>query len=337
MIWMMTTRRDFAKLAAAALGTAAAAPKSLLAQAKPNSKFGGVQVGVISYSYRQMPGVNIPKILDWMVENGINACELENYQEEWAGGPTNPIYKMLSTPMPPTADVNAFRARMNTPEFKAQMAQYKKDLTAFRTKVPMSKYAELKSMYAAKGVSIYAFKASITMDMADAEADSIFNAAKACGANQVTMEMPDGQPMLTKKIGEYALKHKMMVGYHAHLQATPTTWDEAMAQSPYNGINLDLGHFTAAGNGPDAALAFLKQNHAKITSMHMKDRKTKEHGEANMPWGEGDTPITQALQLMKAEHYTFPATIELEYKLPKGSNAVKEVGKCLAYAKKALV
>jgi sugar phosphate isomerase/epimerase len=333
---MVTTRRDFAKLAAAGLTAAAVSPKSLLAQGKPNSKFGGVQIGVISYSYRQMPGVDIPHILDWMVTNGINAAELEAYQEAWAGAPLNPIYAMMSAPQPPTADPTAMRARMNTPEYKAAQAKYTKDLTAFRTSVPMSKYVELKNMFAAKGVSIYAFKAGITMDMSDAEADSIFNAAKACGANQVTMEMPDGKPELTKKIGDYASKHKMMVGYHAHLQATPTTWDEAMSQSPYNGINLDIGHFTAAGNGPDAALAFLKKNHEKITSMHMKDRKTKDHGEANMPWGEGDTPITQALQLMKTEGYKFPATIELEYKIPEGSDSVKEVAKCLAYAKKAL-
>jgi sugar phosphate isomerase/epimerase len=333
---MITTRRDFAKLAAVGLSAAAIAPKSLLAQGKPNSKFGGVQIGVISYSYRQMPGVNIPNILNWMVENGINAAELENYQEEWAGAPANPIYKMITGNTPPTGD-NSLRARMASPEFKAAQAQYAKDLTTFRTSVSMSKYEELKKMFAAKGVSIYAFKASITMAMSDAEADSIFNAAKACGANQVTMEMPDGQPLLTKKIGDFASKHKMMVGYHAHLQATPTTWDEAMSQSPYNGINLDIGHFTAAGNGPEAALAFLKKNNAKITSMHMKDRKTKEHGEANMPWGEGDTPIVQALQLMKKEGYKFPATIELEYKIPEGSDSVKEVAKCLAYAKKALV
>lgn len=67
-----------------------------------------------------------------------------------------------------------------------------------------------------------------------------------------------------------------MVGYHAHLQATPTTWDEAMSQSEYNGINLDIGHYTAAGNHD--ALAFIRKNHARITSMHLKDRKFPENG-----------------------------------------------------------
>ena len=59
--------------------------------------------------------------------------------------------------------------------------------------MPMSKYEELRKMYADQGVRIYAFKAAITMPMSDAECDAIFNAAKACGADQLTMEMPDGQ------------------------------------------------------------------------------------------------------------------------------------------------
>ena len=330
------SRRDFGKLAAAGIAANAFQPASLFAQGKPNSRFAGVQIGVISYSYRQMPDVTIPKMLDWIVEDGINAVELENYQEIWAGAPTRPMMQHPpAAGTPPAGGGMGGRSRQMTPEQQAANAKFTADMTQFRLNVPMSKYVELRKMFADKGVNIYAFKASITMAMSDAEADSIFNAAKACGCTQITMEMPDGQPELTKKIGDIASKHKMMVGYHAHLQALPTTWDEAMSQSPYNGINLDIGHYTAAGNTDQ--LEFIKKNHAKITSMHLKDRKNKEHGEANMPWGEGDTPIKQALQLMKAEKYTFPATIELEYPIPAGSDSVKEVAKCLAFAKSALV
>jgi sugar phosphate isomerase/epimerase len=188
-------------------------------------------------------------------------------------------------------------------------------------------------MYNNAGVSIYGFKLQLTKDMPDAEYDYAFNVTKALGANQLTMEMPDdGQ--LTAKIGRFAAKHRVMVGYHAHLQATPTTWDEAMSQSPFNGINLDIGHYTAAGNHDQ--LAFIRKNHARITSMHLKDRKYKENGGENMPWGQGDPPIKEALQLMKKEGYRFPATIELEYTPPDGSDSEKEIVKCLAYAKAAL-
>jgi sugar phosphate isomerase/epimerase len=340
---MIYTRRHFGKLAVATSAAAALVkPTSLFAAAKPDSKFGGVQIGVISYSYRQMPDFgtdNANAVLRYALADGISAVELENVQEEWAGAPKRPMMQRpAGTPTaqtgPPTGGPPP--RRQMTPEQMAAQAKFAADMTAFRLSVPMSKYEALRKLYNDAGVSIYAFKITLNMKMQDDEFDYAFKAAKACGANQMTMEMPDGQPELTKRIGDFASKHKLMVGYHAHLQATPTTWDEAMAQSPYNGANLDIGHFIAAGNSPESALEFIKKNHARITSMHMKDRKNPAHGETNMPWGEGDTPITQALQLMKKEGYKFPATIELEYTIPEGSDSVKEVAKSVVYAKKAL-
>lgn len=329
---MQVSRREFGKLAAAGLSVAAVQPGHLLAQGKPNSKVNGVQLGVISYSYRQMKPFDADSVLRYAVQNGINAVELENVQETWAGAPAAPARPMPPRPSP-GQQVGERRPQM-TDEMRAAMASHQEALNQWRLSVPMSKYEDLRKMYSNAGVSIYAFKITLNMKMADAVFDYAFKAAKASGANQLTMEMPDGQPELTKRIGEFASKYKMMVGYHAHLQAKPDTWDEAMAQSPYNGINLDLGHYTAAGNHDQ--LDFIRKNHARITSMHVKDRKYPENGGQNTPFGEGDTPIKQALQLMKKEGYKFPATIELEYTLPEGSDAVAEVGKCLQYCKSAL-
>ncbi len=326
---MRLTRRDFAKLSAASL---AAAAGPLRGQSRPNSKINGVQIGVISYSYRQMKPFDADAVLKYAVEDGINACELENVQELWAGAPAPPPLPMANRPSP-GMQVGEHRPQPS-PEQRAAMAAYAESLARWRLSVPRSKYDDLRKMYNDAGVSIYAFKITLNMKMPDAEFDYAFKAAKACGADQRTMEMPDGQPDLTKRIGDFASKYKLMVGYHAHLQAKPDTWDEAMAQSPYNGINLDVGHYTAAGNHD--ALAFIQKNHARITSIHLKDRKFPENGGQNAPFGAGDTPIKQALQLMKKQSYTFPATIELEYTLPDGSDAVKEVARCLSYCKAAL-
>jgi sugar phosphate isomerase/epimerase len=70
--------------------------------------------------------------------------------------------------------------------------------------------------------------------------------------------------------------------------------------------------------------------------MHLKDRRTKENGGANMPWGEGDTPLKEILLLLKEKKYSIPASIELEYDIPAGSDAVKETKKCADFAKKIL-
>ena len=124
----------------------------------------------------------------------------------------------------------------------------------------------------------------------------------------------------------------MMVGYHAHTQATPTLWDTALAQSPYNAINLDIGHYVAGTSS--SPVDFILKNHDRIVSMHIKDRKF--HDGPNEPWGQGDTPIKDVLLLMKNNKYKFPATIEFEYDIPAGSDAIAEVVKCRQYAEKIL-
>jgi len=342
---MNCSRRTFNKLALSSLPAAAvvaARPARLFAAAGPDSKIAGVQIGVISYSYRQMPEPDVLSILKYMVEDGINYAELETVQEVWAGAPAMPHFHMPPPPppsgqpggAPPPGGPGSRPGGGMPPEIAAAFAQYQQSLSKWRLTASPAKYEELQKIYADAGLRIYAFKATLTMKSPDAEFDYVFDSAKAIGANQVTMELPS-DAALTQRMGEFAAKHKMMIGYHAHVQATPTAWNQAMAQSEYNGINLDLGHYVAAGNSD--GLDFVRRNHARITSMHLKDRKTKANGGANMPWGEGDTPIKEVLQLMKHEGYTFPVTIELEYPIPEGSDSVKECARCLAYAKASLV
>lgn len=323
---MNLTRRDFGRLAAAGLTAAAVQPRSLFAQGKPNSKINGVQIGVISYSYRQMKPFDAESVLKYAVEDGINTMELENVQELWAGMPAPPPFPPR---VPGVAPDPAAREK-----FRAAQAAHAEEATKWRTTMDVNKYAELRKMYNDAGVSIYAFKITLTDRMPDAEFDYAFKAAKMCGANHLTMEMPDNNPGLTARVAKFGAKYKMRMGYHAHTQAKPDTWDEAMAQSPWNCINLDVGHYTAAGNHDQ--LEFIRKNHARITSMHVKDRHYPEKGGQNTPFGQGDTPIKEVLQLMKQQKYNFPATIEMEYKLPEGSDAVKEVAKCLAYMKTCL-
>ena len=90
-----------------------------------------------------------------------------------------------------------------------------------------------------------------------------------------------------------------------------------------------IGHFTAANYDP---IAYIKEHHSRISNLHLKDRK-KNHG-ANLPWGQGDTPIKEVLQLLKKEKYAIPANIEYEY-MGK-DDPVTEVGRCIQYCKEAL-
>jgi sugar phosphate isomerase/epimerase len=99
--------------------------------------------------------------------------------------------------------------------------------------------------------------------------------------------------------------------------------------SSYFKVNLDIGHFTAANLD---AVAFLREHHAAVTNLHLKDRK-RNQGD-NVAWGTGDTPIREVLQLVKKERWPIHAHVEYEYRGTKG--AVQEVADCVAFAKKAL-
>jgi sugar phosphate isomerase/epimerase len=339
---MLYTRRDIGKIALAAV------PLVRL-QAKPDSIFGGVQVGTISYSFREMPdGNDAQAILGHMVELGLSGMELMNGPAEgWAGSPAaagRGLGQGRGGPPPDGAQAAgrgagvAGRGRGGraplTPEQQEAQRKAAGELKDWRLSVSMDKYKALRKLCNDAGVHIYAFKLGLTLAMSDDEYAYAFNVGEALGANHLTMELP-GDSALTKRIGEFAASRKMYVGYHAHTQATPALWDEALSQSKYNAINLDLGHYTAGTS--DSPIPFLKKNHARIVSMHMKDRKYEKNGGENLPWGMGDTPIREALQLMKKEKYKFPATIELEYPTPEGSTVMAEMAKCVQYCKDSLV
>jgi sugar phosphate isomerase/epimerase len=301
------SRRQFigtSVLAAAgvALASKAAFASSIFAQTKPNSKINGVQIGVITYSFRSMPG-SAEQLLKYVLDCDINTIELMGEAAEaYAGAPK----------------------RDGSADFNKKMAEW-------RANCPMDKFVELRKMYHDAGVNIHAWKPNaLNAKNTDAEIDYAFNAAKALGCTHVTVELPDAAQ--TQRLGDIATKHKMMVAYHAHTQATPTLWDTALGQSKYNAINLDIGHYVAGTSS--SPVDFILKNHERIMSMHIKDRKFNNG--PNMPWGEGDTPIKEVLVMMKNNKYKFPATIEFEYNIPAGSDAVKEVIKCREYAKNAL-
>ncbi len=304
------SRRRFIGGAALAAAGMAFASKTAFAGAlfdgKPNSKINGVQIGVITYSYRSMPG-NAEQLLQYILQCNISAIELMgDAAEAYAGAPQ----KAAGEDWP----------------------SYSKKVAAWRESASLDKFVELRKLYHDAGVNIYAWKPNaLGPKNTDAEVDYAFKAGKALGVTHVTVELPT-DPEQTKRLGEFAAKHKLYVAYHAHTQATPTLWDTALAQSEYNAINLDIGHYTAGTSS--SPIDFILKNHDRIKSIHLKDRKF--HNGNNQPWGQGDTPIAEVLKLIKTNKYKFPATIEFEYDIPKDSDAVKEVIKCREFAASAL-
>lgn len=305
---------------------------------KPNSLIDGVQIGAITYSFREMPDQSAEATLQYVLDSGISAIELMGGPAEtFAGAPKNSVDMRTVFPL---MRKRREKRELTDDEKKtladadAQMKAYREEITKWRLSAPMAKFEQMRKLYNQAGVRIYGFKPdAFGMQSSDAEIEYGMRAAKLLGANQVTLEHP-GNDAHTLKLGTMAQKQGIRVGYHGHEQQTPTFWDTALAQSPGNAMNFDLGHYVAAGN-PDP-LALIRQKHDRISSMHIKDRQTADHGKGNLPWGQGDTPLLQVLKLMREQKYTFPATVELEYQIPTGSNAVAEVKKCVAFCRNAL-
>jgi sugar phosphate isomerase/epimerase len=142
------------------------------------------------------------------------------------------------------------------------------------------------------------------------------------------------QVSMAKRTAPFADKHKIPLAFHGHDNltdpdetATPESFATILAASKYHAVNLDIGHFTAANFDP---VSYLQEHHARITHLHLKDRK-KNHG-PNVPWGEGDTPIKAVLKLLEKNKWDIPGNVEFEYE----GDPVVDVGKCLQYCREAL-
>ena len=320
---MRYSRREVAKLAAAALPAAALFGRipRVAAQGKPNSVVNGVTLGTITYSYRSMPDQSAEAMLRYTLASGISGIEFMGAAvEAFAGAPQ-------------TARGGGGRrgGQPLTPDQQAAQREAAAKLTAWRTSVSMDRFKTLRRMFNDAGVTIYAWK-QLDPGMTDAEFEYVFNVAEALGCTHTTLELVD-DPVQLKRIGAFAEKKKIYAAYHTHLQGSLTAFDQAFALSKGNMANVDFGHYVAAGGDP---MPFLQKHHDRIASFHLKDRTTPEHGAKNLAWGTGDTPLRAILQTVKKNQWKMPATIELEYDVPAGSDAVKEVSTCLQFCKEAL-
>jgi sugar phosphate isomerase/epimerase len=353
---MQITRRDLAKMALAS------APLSkALAAKKIDSKFGGVQVGAITYSFNRIASPDAEAIVRAYVEIGLGECELmSNHCESLAGAPAMPSFGRGPGGGGPPARAQApaggapgagtppaggqggerrgggGRAQL-TPEQQEERKAAVAKLADWRKSAGPGTWKKVRKKFNDAGVDVQLLCYNMQDSMTADDIEYGFAMAKGLGVKGMTTSTT---LTMAKRIAPIADRHKLLVGYHGHdatndsnQTATLESYDTLMAYGGYNGVNLDIGHFTAAGYD---AVEFIRKHHARITNLHVKDRK-KDHGPNVAVWGTGDTPIKEVLQLLKREKYGFPANLELEYPVPADSNIVAEAKKCLAYVKSCLV
>jgi sugar phosphate isomerase/epimerase len=271
--------------------------RELLSVTKINSVVRGVQIGAQAYSFRDLP---MDEMIAAFRAVGLGECELTeiHFSKPYTHGP---------------------------------------DVNQWRLDAPMSFFKETRKKFDDAGISLsangYIFRPELTDEMIERG----FLMTQALGLDCMTTST---KIHMVPRIDKYAQKYKIMVGYHNHdVTLDPEEFSTAesieralQGASPYARINLDIGHFTAANQDP---VAFIRKHHARIVTLHIKDRK-RDHGK-DYPFGQGDTPITEVLRLVRDNHWKIPANIEYEYnKYYQSFDTITEVKKCYAYCRKAL-
>jgi sugar phosphate isomerase/epimerase len=287
----MRSRRDFGKFALAGFGFA----RSAFSQraGRINSVFNGVQLGAQTYSFRNLP---LDGMIRAMVEVGLGDCEVFSPHVEPRGS--------------------------------------REDLRKWRLTVPLDEMRAARKKFDDAGINVSAYNLSFNDSFTDEEIDRGFQLSKAFGVDVITSS---STLSTAPRLVPYAEKYRMTVAFHGHADvadpnqfARPESFAKAMVMSKQFAVNLDIGHFVAAGFDP---LEYIRANHEKILILHLKDRK-KNDQKANLPWGEGETPIKQVLQLLRDKKWPIKAFIEYEYQ--GKDDAVTEVKRCFRYCKDAL-
>jgi sugar phosphate isomerase/epimerase len=205
------------------------------------------------------------------------------------------------------------------------------EMRKWRETISLDTFHKVRDQFAKASIALNAYNISIKDDFSDAEIDRAFDMTTALGAPLITSS---SNTAVVAKIVPVAERRKMLVGMHNHSRidpnefATTQNFVDAMAKSRYIATNLDIGHFTATN---EDAVAFLKQHHARIVTVHIKDRK-RDQG-PNVELGAGDTPIAPVLKMIRDNSWPIPINLEYEY---KGADTVDEVRKMLDYCRRAL-
>ncbi|MBX2922975.1 MAG: sugar phosphate isomerase/epimerase [Chitinophagaceae bacterium] len=294
-------RREWSKLMLT--GFAGALLPSALSANVPAYKYSFV-LGVQTYSMRDQSREGA---IQMMKELGIKSCEI------WQGHIEPKEFQW---------------ARNITPE---QLQARQESLLKWRQQVNMKEIAAMRKQFTKAGIHIQAYASNMNDATSDHDIELAFRIAEALQTDTLTTSATITS---MKRIDAAAQKYKIKVGMHNHSNvdrpndfSSPESFERAMEGcSSYTRINLDIGHFVAANFDP---VDFIRKNHEKIVCLHVKDRK-KNQG-VNVPFGEGDTPIKEVLELIRDNQWPIPANIEYEY---NGPDTKTELGKCFEYCKK---
>ncbi len=350
------------------LPAAAGLSISDFARAAQSSKIDGVQIGAITYSFRQ--DVDKKELPSVVAKIGLSEVELMSGDAEAIAGipsvgggrgggfggarggsgrgpaamapngcpantPSGQDSMAKSGQAPARGGGGGFGRGPMTPEMEAQQ----KAAADWRLAANASTWKDVRKKFNDQGIDVPILCYNLNLNTKDEEIEYAFQLARDMGVRAISCS---ATVAVAKRVAPFADKYKIMWAGHGHADifddeqfAKPETFKKIISLSKYIGVNLDIGHFTAAGYDP---VTFIPEIHDRITNLHLKDRMKPDkcYASANVEWGKGQTPIKEVLLLMKKYKYQFPANIEFEDATPPGSDSPTEVAKCYEYIKEML-
>jgi sugar phosphate isomerase/epimerase len=288
---------------------------------------GGVHIGLQSASFTYS-GMGIDDIIKTMRELGLAEIDvMAEHVENYLGAP--------GVQLPGTGRLGPWVARAAGRDPQPGRGRgasgfgrggdpaVREALRKWRLEVDLDRFREVGRKFSDAGLRFFSYNLSFNDSYSDEEIERAMLMTKALGTRVMTASSPAA---IFPRLAPFLEKHDVIIGIHNHTTG-PEEFEQAMKASPNVWVNLDVGHFFASGHDP---VAYLKEHHARITNIHIKDRM-KSNG-PEMPFGQGETPLREVLRLVWREKWEFPVCIE--YVGPDGPPA--ELKRCLDYCKEAL-
>ena len=138
-----------------------------------------------------------------------------------------------------------------TPEQQAARDEAQRKLSQWRRTTSVATWQSVRKKWEDAGIELALLCYNMRDSMTDDDIEYGFTMAHGLGVRGITTSTT---LTMAKRIAPIANKHKLMVGYHGHDStddpnetATLESYSTLMSYGGYNGINLDVGHFTASG------------------------------------------------------------------------------------------
>jgi sugar phosphate isomerase/epimerase len=262
------------------------------------TRYKGVRLGVGTYSFR---GLKLDEIIRIVAAAKIGGIELES--------------PFVEPAMPPTQ---------------------REALRQWRLTVKLDEFKAIRKKLDQAGISVYAYSLPVNGSFTDEEMDRVMLMTAALGSPvlNTSTTLP-----VARRLAQFAEKHKLLVGLHPNGNASDPdsigsgdSYLRAFEISPRIYANPDLYLFRNWGPDP---IAFFKQIHGRITTLHFHDRKLNQTPQVWAPFGTGDTPTKELLLLARNEKYQFTFSIERIYTFP-GFDQLTEIRNSLHYCEKVL-